>query len=189
VKVAPQHLLSISRVLLGGFVLVALLDGARSAFVLPAVLAACAADYADGIVARRRGDDSLAGRLLDNVCDAAFLALAFGGFACARVFTADVVHGSLGVWLDWLPLLGLALSFGSYLSRWASAYASLRVARRSAFGHRAGVLNYGLAICGGAAVWPQAFVAPTIVTAFAVAVAGFNLLAGLDNLRLLARGE
>jgi len=176
-------------VVLGGVVFAALRGEPRSAIVLPAVLAACAADYSDGIVARRRGDASLAGRLVDNLCDAAFLALVFAAMGRARLFAWKAAGESalLDDALCWLPLAGLVLSFGSYLLRWGAAHGSGRVAERSAFGHRAGILNYALAVMGAVAVFPGAPVPSAVPALSSLAVSLFNVAAAFDNARLLAR--
>jgi phosphatidylglycerophosphate synthase len=188
VKVAPQHLLSISRILLGWFVFTELRASAASAAALPAVGLACAADYADGIVARRLRAETTAGRLLDNVCDVTFLALAFGGLAAAQFWTAAAAHGEWR-WpgFDWLPLAALVGSFGSYLARWRAAHLRGATPRRSALGHRAGIANYALALVGAVEAHPHMELAPWLLGTAFVAVIALNAAAVVDNCRLLAR--
>jgi phosphatidylglycerophosphate synthase len=182
---APHHLLSFSRLVLGAYVCAALAPSRQSAAVFFAVVLACLADYFDGKVARRSGTDSLAGRIVDNVCDVGFLALAFAGFAKARVWSSALGFAWPGAALDWLPLVALALSFGTYALRWLGA--SLRGAApgRSARGHHAGIGNYVLALVGGAAVSPTAC-PPMVVGLAFIAVVTLNVVAGFDNARLLA---
>ena len=150
-RAAPQHFLSFSRVLLGGVVLGELVDVYSSRLVLPAVIAACLADYADGTMARARGTAGEAGRLIDNLCDAAFLGLAFSGFALAKTWSLPLVGYATRVWeqANWTPAIALAGSFGTYVARWA--WSSVRRERLapSPSGHTAGVANYLLALLGG----------------------------------------
>ena len=186
-KIEPQHLLSSSRIVLGAFVLVTLADTRRSWLVLPAVLAACAADYLDGIVARRRGRETIAGRLIDNLCDAGFLALALSGFALAQVWSDPHTGWAVRYWAaaNWLPPLALAASFGAYLLRWAIAWPGDRVPRRSARGHGAGVANYVLAVVGGVAVLPVADLGRWLLEPMFLTVVLLNVIAVGENLKLL----
>jgi phosphatidylglycerophosphate synthase len=191
VRVEPQHLLSLSRVVLGAVVLAQLPAAtSRSYLVLAAVLLACAADAYDGMLARRRGGESTAGRLLDNLCDAAFLALAFTGFARAAVWSNPMFGSATHYWhgSNWLPLIGLVLSFGTYLLRWALAALRGAAPVRSARGHHAGVLNYVLAVAGGVAVLPGVAVTPWLLEPLSVAIALFNAMAAWDNVLLLFGG-
>lgn len=184
----PQHLLSGSRVLLGGLVFFALHDAHRSWLVLPAVAAACLADYCDGVLARRSHAESDLGRLIDNLSDAAFLGLAFSAFARASTWSDPVSGSATRYWehANWLPLIGLTLSFGSYLSHWGLSLVRGVTPERSMRGHHAGILNYALALVGGVAVVPGVDVTPWLLEPLSVAVSLFNVTAAIDNLALLA---
>ena len=151
---------------------------------------ACIADYFDGVVARRSRAETIAGRLLDNCCDAGFLALAFAGFARAEVWRA-AVSGSARTCraLDWLTLLALTASFGTFVARWVAAAVHDTVPRRSARGHHAGIGNYVLALVGGAAVFLPPLLPPFAVGASFVVVTLLNVVAAMDNARLLASGS
>jgi phosphatidylglycerophosphate synthase len=187
VRLEPQHLLSVSRVVLGAVVLAQLAARRPSAAVLGAVLTACAADYYDGMLARRRGAETAWGRLVDNLSDAVFLALAFWGFALAAVWSAPLGGSATSLWAgaNWLPLIALGASFGTYLLRWAAAARAGAAPRRSARGHHAGILNYVLAVVGAVAVFPGVRMTPWLIEPLAMAVALFNLMAAWDNLVLL----
>jgi phosphatidylglycerophosphate synthase len=190
VRLAPQHVLSFSRVVLGTHVLIELGSADKSATVLPAVALACLADYADGIVARRAAAESTAGRLVDNLCDAAFLALAFCGFAAAGVWSTPLEPiASRWRQLDWLPLVALVASFGTYLVRWYAACTRGVTPRPSPRGHHAGIANYVLAIVGGVAAFPGVALASWLTAAAFIVVVSLNLVAAADNARLLAAGE
>jgi phosphatidylglycerophosphate synthase len=188
VRAQPQHLLSLSRVLLGGLVCAALHDSPRSWVVLPAVLAACIADYCDGILARRSRQAGNVGRLIDNVSDASFLALAFSAFARASTSSDPVSGTAVRYWehANWLPLIGLVLSFGTYLLRWAIALLRGVTQERSMRGHHAGILNYALALVGGLAVVPGVHLTPWLLEPLCVAVALFNVTAAIDSIGAFA---
>jgi len=186
------HLLSLSRPVLGGVILLVLGSDVRdSALVLPAALLACASDYFDGPLARRSGADSQAGRLLDGLCDAGFLALALAGMARAHVWSgwneADPTAAALPVWrcLDVLPLLALATSFGVYLIRVSVQRRRGQVPARSPRGHRAGIANYGLVLVGAAPSWPGLAVPLALLQLCCVSVALLNFAAVGENLLLL----
>jgi phosphatidylglycerophosphate synthase len=189
VRVAPQHLLSVSRLVLGVHVLGELGAAPGSATALGAVLLACAADYFDGIVARRSGTATTAGRLLDNLCDVVFLALVFAGAAGAGVWSGALGARAWAHAIDWLLLAALAGSFGSYLLRWSAASARGAAPRPSALGHRAGIANYGLAIVAAASVTPGVVLPAWFLAASFVVVVALNVAALVDNTRLLAAGE
>jgi phosphatidylglycerophosphate synthase len=188
-RLAPQHLLSLSRLVLGALVLASLRRSPQSPTVLPAIILACVADYFDGAVARRAGTETVAGRLLDNCCDAGFLALAFAGFANAHSWStgASIMHRYAG--FDWWPLLALAASFGTYVFRWLAASMRNAVPRRSPRGHHAGIANYVLALVGSVVVFPSIALPSVLVGAAFAAVTGLNVIAALDNVRLLASGR
>jgi phosphatidylglycerophosphate synthase len=191
VRWRPQHILSIARAFLGIVVFLSLRGGGTSYAVLPAVACACAADFLDGFVARRRGEASGRGRLLDNLADATFLALAFCGFAQASTWSDPVAGSATRYWehANWLPVVGLAASFGTYLARWAVAVARREPMPRSTRGHHAGVLNYVLAVVGAVAVLPGVRVTPWLLEPLSVTVALFNVMAALDTVSGLATGE
>ena len=55
--------------------------------VLPLVIAAAAADFGDGRLARRLSVQSETGRFIDNSCDVVFLLLVFTGFAQLQIWS------------------------------------------------------------------------------------------------------
>jgi phosphatidylglycerophosphate synthase len=191
VRIAPHHLLSLSRIVLGLQVLSELRVAPYSKAVLPAVALACAADYADGVLARRFGGETTAGRLLDNVCDVTFLALAFCGFAAAGLWSTAFSATVGGSWsqVEWLPLAALAASFGTYLLRWWAAYVRGATPRPSARGHLAGIANYVLAVVGALEAHPAIGLGAWVLAAAFVTVVSLNIAAGADNLRMLASGQ
>lgn len=186
-----QHVLSLTRPLLGLAVLVALARSQKSPWVAPAVLAAVATDFADGALARRHGQETRGGLYLDNICDAVFLALAFAGFALAHMWSRPVGGSAVRYWehANWLPLIALMVSFGSYVAHWAGPVGPAGRPTSSAQGHSAGVANYVLCILGGLAVFPGVALSPWILEPSFVTVALLNLSAGADNLVLLVFGE
>lgn len=190
-RLQPQHLLSLSRVLLGAVVYLALPEPGRSWVVLPAVLAACVADYCDGVWARRSHRESDLGRLIDNVSDAGFLALAFAAFARASTWSDPVTGSATRYWehANWMPLIGLALSFGTYLLQWGLALLRGVPRAPSVRGHHAGILNYVLAVIGAVAVVPGVHLTPWVLEPVSVSVALFNVTAAIDSLGLFASGR
>ncbi len=186
----PADGLSLSRLLFGAIVLVELSRGQVSFLVLPAVALACASDYLDGRLARGRGEDSPHGLLIDNLADAAFLALAFWGMALAEVWSRPPFGRALEYFAgaNWLPLIALGLSFSTYLVRIALAGGQSSRATRSPRGHAAGVANYVLALLGGAAVLPGLYLSPYLLEPAFLTVSLMNLSGALENLRLLAAG-
>jgi phosphatidylglycerophosphate synthase len=188
-SLAPQHLLSLSRLVLGAYVFASLHRAPESSLVLPAVVLACVADYVDGVVARRVGRETVAGRLLDNFCDVGFLALAFSGFARVHLWSEALGGDYRNTGVDWWPLFALAGSFGSYVVRWLVASSRGTIPRRSPRGHHAGIANYVLALVGGVAVLPSLELPSVLIGAAFVGVTGLNAVAAVDNLRLLATGR
>jgi phosphatidylglycerophosphate synthase len=186
-RLASQHVLSVSRILLGAVVLAELAEVSSSRLVLPAVVAACLADYADGKVARASGTAGDGGRLVDNLCDASFLALAFAGFALAGTWSLPLIGTATRIWrhANWLPLLALAGSFGTYMARWAASrrFGSLPVS--SPAGHAAGIANYVLALVGGVAVLPGVKLPPALLETALFLIVLLNLRAVVENLRLM----
>jgi phosphatidylglycerophosphate synthase len=180
--------MSFGRVLLGAFVFTELNAHGESLLVLPAVLLACFLDYSDGRVARANGADSTKGRLIDNLCDAAFLALCFWAFARIDLWSHPLVGSATKYWehANWLPLIMLGASFGAYMVRWAASARAGMEPAPSMRGHSAGVFNYVLAVLGGAAVLPGFTMTPWILEPGFVTVALLNATAVSENLLLLA---
>jgi phosphatidylglycerophosphate synthase len=174
-------------VLLGGLVCVELAHAKSSWIVLPAVLVACASDWGDGRLARARDDASMAGRLIDNLCDAAFLALSFAGFAVAEAWSLPLVGSATRYWehANWLPLIGLAASFGTYMLRWAVCARRDLPLARSARGHAAGVANYVLVVIGAVSAIPGHPLTPWLLEPSFITVTLMNVTAATDNLGLL----
>ncbi len=186
---ATHHLLSLSRPLLGLLILSELLHSDSSALVLPAVIAACLSDYYDGKLARRAGCADLRGLVIDNVCDALFLAAAMAGFAVVAVWS-DLDSGSASSYwhyANWIPLIALSGSFGLYLLRLAYTAQGGEMPPRSPRGHSAGVANYVLVITGAVAVWPGFSMTPLITEPLSITVALLNASAAGENLELLFR--
>jgi phosphatidylglycerophosphate synthase len=185
--IQTQHYLSLSRVLLGAIVLVELSGSPESWLVLPAVLGAVAADWFDGKIARASGTASVAGRLIDNLCDFAFLSMCFAAFAMRSVWS-DPVIGSATRYsqhANWLPLGCLVAAFGLYLIRWAVSERMNAPLAPSTRGHSAGIFNYVLAILGGIAVLPGVEITRWILEPSFVTVALLNATAVSENLLLL----
>ncbi len=151
--------------------------------MLPAVVIACLTDMWDGRLARLSPEQRPLGRYIDNLCDAAFLALAFAGFAIAHTWSHPIVGRAIqyNVNANWLPLLGLAFGFGTYVIHW------FRGTPGSPQGHVAGIANYLLVLLGGVAVIPGVFLSPWILEPAFVTVALLNLSAGGDNIGILLR--
>jgi len=189
VRLETQHYLSLSRVLLGAIVLVELGRAPQSLWVLPAVVAAAAADWFDGRIARASGTESMAGRLIDNLCDFAFLAMCFAGFAMQEVWSDPVSGSATRYWqhANWLPLACLIPAFGLYLVRWAVSIRMGTAPAPSTRGHSAGVFNYVLALLGGVAVLPGVEITRWLLEPSFVTVALLNATAVSENLLLLAQ--
>lgn len=186
--VAPQHWLSMARLVVGAAVWTALTrdDGSVLAFLL--VLLACLLDVSDGRLARARRSESSVGRALDNACDLGFLALFFHAASVIDLWS-DPRVGLLGPrWrgVNTLPLFALGVSFGSYAVRaGVSAIRSTPVVS-SPVGRAAGALNYALALVGaGVTAWGRDRPLPA-VEALVVIVALVNLAAFVQNCRLLS---
>jgi len=189
--IGPQHLLSLSRVLLGILVLFELARTPTSALVLPAVVLACLSDWYDGRVARSRHEESNTGRLVDNLSDAAFLALAFTGFALATTWSHPLTGSAVRYTehANWLPAAALALSFGSYSGRWLITARRGQGMLSSERGHAAGVANYVLVLLGGLAVFPGVFVTRWLLEPAFVTVVLMNATAAVDNVGLVFRAR
>ena len=186
----PQNVLSFVRPVLGLIILVELASASTSAAVLPAAVVACLSDLADGATARKRNESSRSGRYVDNLCDLVFLAAAFAGFALAATWSHPVVGSAIrySPHANWLPLVALATSFGTYVLRWPLEAAGQAPAV-SAQGHSAGIANYALVLLGGVAVWPGVFLSPWILEPSFVTVALLNLSAGAENLGIWFRAR
>ena len=137
--------LSLLRLVLGPFYVLALEMGAALPFVVAVV--AAVSDFVDGRLARRLGAASRAGAVLDVVGDGVFVVASLGALA------------SLGI-VTWLLPIAVVLALAGL------AVASLQ-ARRPAdavpagtrprgpadrAGHAAGIVNYGAVLAGSAAV-------------------------------------
>jgi len=187
--IAPQHWLSLARVALGAIIWRSLSIGERSSWVFPLVLIACLLDFADGRVARAYGSDGPIGRTIDNGCDFVFLALCFHAFARMELWSDPTTSVAVKLWRggNGLPLLALALSFGSYAWRAAVCAARGLPLTPSPVGRAAGVLNYALALVGGVAVSPHWHRQRTLLEVSMAFVVAANLAAFLQNGILLAR--
>ncbi len=184
-RLAP-HLVSALRPLAGLALL--LVAPARDSFLpLGIVLGACASDWLDGRLARRAGAATLGGRLVDNLCDFAFLVCAFAFFAASQVWTPPVWGRLARHWdgANWLPLYALLASFGVYLVRLRGDLAAGREPARSARGHAAGVSNYALAVAGAVEMAPGAGLGPWLLEPAMISVALLNAFAVPENLRLM----
>ncbi|MEE8312612.1 MAG: CDP-alcohol phosphatidyltransferase family protein [Candidatus Binatia bacterium] len=188
-RALSAHLLSLSRIVFGVLVLrelVAMDRAAGSWIVLPLVIAAAAADFSDGRLARRLDVQSDAGRLLDNLCDATFLVLVFSGFAITHTWSRPVLGSAIRYWehANWLPVIALVVSFGSYMVRWGLSAWLGQYPRASSRGHFAGVANYVLAVIGGVAVLPWMNLSPWLLEPTFVTVALLNVSGAGENLGL-----
>ena len=160
---------------------------AESLYVLPAVLAACFTDYYDGQLARRSGNEGMAGRLLDNCCDAIFLGLVLAAFAQREIWSDPVWGSAVRYWehANWLPLVMLFASFSLYLLRWAVCSMRDLPLLPSLRGHSAGVFNYVLVVIGAIQVLPGVDLTRWILEPSSVTVALLNATAVTDNVRLM----
>lgn len=186
--VPTQHVLSFSRVVAGAYVWSAIrVPGDTSVLVLPVVLLACWSDFADGRLARANETASHGGRLIDNLCDGAFLALSFTAFARAEVWSDPVTGSAVRYWdqANWLPLIALGLSFGIYMLRWWLSVRIGAVLAPSLRGHSAGVFNYVLAVVGAVAVLPGFELTRWIVEPAFVTVVLLNATAVSENVLLI----
>lgn len=163
--------LSLLRLLIAPVLALAITKGA-AAVATALFWLAVATDVADGRVARRMGELTPYGRLLDHAADATFVAV--GTAALAWVGALPVV----------LPLL-IAVAFLQYAldSRWLA----IREPRRSRLGHWNGIAYYvivGVPVMRDALglAWPQA----TLVRALGCVLVASTLLSMADRLRRLA---
>ncbi len=164
-----------------------LAGGGPDVFALPLVAAAAASDWLDGRLARRYGLESSAGKVVDNLCDLVFLTVALAVMARLHVWSDPVWGSAVRYWrgANWLPLLALAFSFGSYSLRWWVSARLHEAMAPSWRGRTAGVANWILVLLGALALTPHASPGPWILEPAFVTVALLNVSAALDNLRLL----
>lgn len=178
------HTLSLARPLLGLWILLAITPSTRaSAWALPAVLLACASDYLDGRLARRIGSTGGAGRLIDNLCDFFFLLFCFAAAARSDLWSPPIWGSAIRYWAgaNWLPVIALLLSFGSYFLRVELERARGLESLRSPRGHAAGVANYALAIVAALEWTPGIDLGPWVLEPAFVTVALLNLTAVSEN--------
>lgn len=187
---APQHWLSLARLVVGAVLWRILSSGDPSPLALPLVLLACVLDFSDGRLARARGSESALGRALDNVCDFAFLAMFFHAAGSIQLWSdaADGVLARRWPGANQLPLIVLTISFGSYAARTAvCAFVATPVAP-SHVGRAGGVLNYALALLGAVIVsFRPERSSSLLVEGAVVVVALVNVAAFAQNCGLLAR--
>ncbi len=187
---APQHWLSLARLVLGAVLWAILSRGDPSPLALPLVLLACVLDFSDGRLARARGSESGLGRALDNVCDFAFLAMFFHAAGAIHLWS-DAAYGVVArQWpgANQLPLIALMISFGSYAARAAVCAVVVTPVAPSPVGRAAGVLNYALALVGAAIVsFSPDRSSPLLVEGVMVVVALVNVAAFAQNWGLLFR--
>ena len=180
--------ISLARPLLGATLFFTLTPSTReSATAGILVAAACASDWLDGEVARRSGAETRTGRLIDNLCDVAFLLFAFAAFARLELWSPPV-WGRFVRYMDaanWLPLFALVASFGSYAVRVAVDLRAGREPMRSPRGHAAGVLNYLLVVLGAVELWPGLALGPWVLEPAFLSVDLLNFLAVGENLFLM----
>lgn len=186
--IGPHDLLSLARPVLGILLYLRLDPTVGAWWPLGAVALAAATDYLDGPVARASGAESPRGRFLDNICDAVFLAFAFAAFAEASLWSHPIGGSAVSYWehANWLPLLALLLSFGSYLLRGLVADDTAAPLRRSPRGHAAGVANYLLVLLGAIELTPLPSLGPWVLEPSFVTVALLNFTAFNENALLLA---
>ena len=168
--IAPQHVLSIARIALGGVLYADLRANEQTVWALPIAVCAVALDVADGRVARARGASSARGRLIDNASDAIFIGLCF--LALSR---------EIGI----APLLFFTLGFGTYALRALASVIARFELLPSPRGHWAGIANYGLAVIGSLHVHPMVELPSLLLRASVVVVVALNSIAFYDNARLL----
>ena len=189
--VPVHHVLSLLRPILGAFVVAEMWSGPTSVWILPAVVAACASDYFDGVVARRQGPPAVTGRFIDNICDAVFLVAVFWAFAERAVWSAPVWGYAVRFYADanWLPLFALCGSFSVYLLRSILDLRRGLPTRRSRAGHTAGVANYGLALAGAVSVYPNGQLTPWLMEPLFLTVVLLNASAVGENLQIMLLGS
>ncbi|MDG2308347.1 MAG: CDP-alcohol phosphatidyltransferase family protein [Candidatus Binatia bacterium] len=131
-------LLTGSRLVLGPLFAVLLFWAPTGAFVVSGL--AAATDFLDGRLARRLGQGSDRGAVLDVVCDAVFVLTGLTALAWAGVLSVALPIAAA------LSLLALARVWGGRRSSGEAPTSSRGWA--DATGHVAGVLNYGAVFVG-----------------------------------------
>ncbi|HEY2772965.1 MAG TPA: CDP-alcohol phosphatidyltransferase family protein [Candidatus Binatia bacterium] len=182
------HLISLLRPAIGIAVLTIFGDVTKSTAVPVLVAAACASDWLDGRIARRLGLETATGRILDNLCDFAFLLCMFAFFARVGLWSPPVWGRLVRQWAgaNRLPAYALLTSFGIYFVRLMADLARGREPRRTSRGHAAGIANYGLVLAGAAQMLPGVDLGPWLLEAAMVVVAIMNFAAVGENILLLA---
>jgi phosphatidylglycerophosphate synthase len=184
---AVAHAVSLLRPALGLFVLFYLSPRVASPVLLAVVAVGAASDWFDGVLARRAGSGTPAGRILDNLCDFAFLICIFVFAAQAEVWSPPVWGRLARYWdmANWLPVPALLASFGVYFFRLCREVARGREPGRSPRGHAAGISNYLLAFVAGIQQVPGVNLGPWLLEPAMLSVVFVNLAAVAENLRLL----
>jgi phosphatidylglycerophosphate synthase len=183
----PAALVSFIRPVLGVAVVGGLLPLADSSLLLWLVLVACTTDWFDGEVARRFGEPTKSGRVIDNLCDFAFLLCVFAYFARIDLWSQPVWGQLLRHWngVNWLPVIALVASFGLYFVRLMLELRAGREPERSPRGHVAGVSNYLLAIVGAVETLPGVSLGARLLESLMAAVVLLNAAAVFENARLM----
>lgn len=175
------------RPFLGIAVVVGITPTRDSTWLFPLVLLGCFTDWVDGELARRTATQTRGGRLVDNLCDFAFLLCLFVFLAQAEVWTPPVWGRLARYWdaANWFPVYALLASFGVYFARLCLEMGAGREPARSAKGHAAGVCNYILVVVGAAELFPGVSLGPWLLEPAMVTVALLNVLAMPENVRLM----
>jgi phosphatidylglycerophosphate synthase len=183
----PAALVSFLRPVLGIVIVGGLVPLSDSSLLLWLVLAACTSDWLDGEMARRFGTPSKSGRIIDNVCDFAFLLCVFAYCARAEVWSQPVWGQLLRhwAWANWLPVFALLSSFGLYFVRLLRELAAGLEPERSPRGHVAGVSNYLLAIVAGVEMLPGVTLGARLLESLMAAVVLLNVAAVFENAKLM----
>jgi phosphatidylglycerophosphate synthase len=182
---------SLVRLVLGLSIAYGFVPASNSAVPLAIVLAACASDFLDGRLARALGVESASGRLLDNLCDFAFLLCMFVFFAHLQLWSPLVWGRLLRYWdgVNSLPAGALLASFGLYFVRLSLELGAGREPQRSPRGHAAGIANYALALIGAAELLPGVNLGPEFLEPVMLGVVLLNLAAVFENAGLMFHRE
>lgn len=183
--------ISLVRPALGYFAFAGAIPTTESVVPLSIVLAACVSDFIDGRIARRMSTESMAGRLVDNLCDFAFLLCIFLFYERAELWSPPVWGNLLRYWdgINSLPVYALLSSFGMYFLRLCIELRAGRVPVGSPRGHAAGIANYGLAIVGAAEMLPGVDLGPRLLESVMLGVVLLNVAAVLENESLMFHRE
>ncbi|RMD82968.1 MAG: CDP-alcohol phosphatidyltransferase family protein [Candidatus Dadabacteria bacterium] len=178
--------ISLLRPALGILLLTWLPAHPATVLALPATAMAVLSDWLDGRLARAGDCASEAGRLVDNLCDCAFLSAAFYGFGRAAVWSDPHWGRAVRYWsgVNWLPLLATLAAFGAYFARWGLCRAIGVSLAPSARGRQAGVANWALAVTGAVAVLPGVRLGPWVLEPAFLTVVLLDITAAVDNLLL-----